>query len=141
MMWRVSHDVRGIRSHRCLVGRFRSSLSGVVVVVSHRVCWLVASAQLLLLGATMSYCMARTLSTEVRDKILQSASEVIVDVGITGFTVEEVVRRSGVARTTHLSSLRHRVAAVDRRSRPGPSNRFPRRTPARSTATCGPTPR
>ncbi|MDH3680234.1 MAG: TetR/AcrR family transcriptional regulator [Acidimicrobiia bacterium] len=44
--------------------------------------------------------MARPLSTEAREKILSTAGEILLDTGVSGFTVDEVVRRSGVAKTT-----------------------------------------
>ncbi|MCP3990050.1 MAG: TetR/AcrR family transcriptional regulator [Actinomycetia bacterium] len=44
--------------------------------------------------------MARPLSAEARDKILSAAGEILLDTGVSGFTVDAVVRRSGVAKTT-----------------------------------------
>lgn len=44
--------------------------------------------------------MARTLSEEARAKILVAAQTVLGEYGVDGFTVEEVVKRSGVAKTT-----------------------------------------
>jgi AcrR family transcriptional regulator len=44
--------------------------------------------------------MARALSTTARTKMLRAAADVVVDVGIGRFAVDEVARRSGVAKTT-----------------------------------------
>ena len=44
--------------------------------------------------------MARPRSTEARQKALAAAGELLVEVGVGGFTVDEVSRRSGVAKTT-----------------------------------------
>ncbi len=44
--------------------------------------------------------MARPLSTEARDKMVLAAQQLIGDLGVEGFTVDEVARRSGVAKTT-----------------------------------------
>ncbi|MCP3935672.1 MAG: TetR/AcrR family transcriptional regulator [Actinomycetia bacterium] len=44
--------------------------------------------------------MARKLSREARDKMVTAAMEVIGELGVDGFTVDEVARRSGVAKTT-----------------------------------------
>ena len=44
--------------------------------------------------------MARPLSTDARDKMLAAAIEVILDRGWSGFTIDEVAQRSGVAKTT-----------------------------------------
>lgn len=44
--------------------------------------------------------VARPLSQTARTKMLQTAVELALDVGIHRFTVEEVSRRSGIARTT-----------------------------------------
>ena len=44
--------------------------------------------------------MARPLSTEARDKMVLAAQQLIGDHGVEGFTVDEVARRSGVAKTT-----------------------------------------
>ncbi|MCP5033936.1 MAG: TetR/AcrR family transcriptional regulator, partial [Actinomycetia bacterium] len=38
--------------------------------------------------------MARPLSAEARDKILSAAGEILLDTGVSGFTVDAVVRRS-----------------------------------------------
>ncbi len=51
--------------------------------------------------------MARPLSSEARAKTLGTALTVLQDVGVEGFTVDEVARRSGVAKSTiyrHFSS-------------------------------------
>lgn len=44
--------------------------------------------------------MARPPSEEARRKAIQTAVELLADAGIEGFSVEEVARRSGVAKTT-----------------------------------------
>ncbi len=44
--------------------------------------------------------MPRHLSGAARDKMLAAAQDVIAEHGIDGFTVDEVARRSGVAKTT-----------------------------------------
>jgi len=44
--------------------------------------------------------VARPLSAVARAKMLQAAAELALDVGVHGFTVDEVSRRSGIARTT-----------------------------------------
>ena len=44
--------------------------------------------------------MARPLSSQAREKILLSAAEILFDSGVSGFSVDEVARRSGVAKTT-----------------------------------------
>jgi AcrR family transcriptional regulator len=44
--------------------------------------------------------MARSLSTEAREGALEAARELLAEHGIDGFSVEEVVRRSGVAKST-----------------------------------------
>lgn len=44
--------------------------------------------------------MARTRSEEARQKVLEAAQAVLGGAGVDGFTVEEVVKRSGVAKTT-----------------------------------------
>ncbi len=44
--------------------------------------------------------MARPLSTDARDKMIAAATDVILDRGIVGFTIDEVAKRSGVAKTT-----------------------------------------
>lgn len=44
--------------------------------------------------------MPRPLSTDARDKMVAAATEVILDRGIVGFTIDEVAKRSGVAKTT-----------------------------------------
>lgn len=51
--------------------------------------------------------MARPLSNEARTKTLSTALAVLQDLGVEGFTVDEVARRSGVAKSTiyrHFSS-------------------------------------
>ena len=51
--------------------------------------------------------MARPLSDEARTKSLDAALGVLQDLGVDGFTVDEVARRSGVAKSTiyrHFSS-------------------------------------
>lgn len=44
--------------------------------------------------------MARPRSTAARDKMIEAATSVVLDAGVPGFTVDEVARRSGVAKTT-----------------------------------------
>lgn len=44
--------------------------------------------------------MARPRSEAARQKVLDAAQAVLGDAGVDGFTVEEVVKRSGVAKTT-----------------------------------------
>lgn len=44
--------------------------------------------------------MARPLSTEARDKMVLAAQSIIGEFGVDGFTIDEVARRSGVAKTT-----------------------------------------
>lgn len=51
--------------------------------------------------------MARPLSAEARQKILDAAADVLAEVGVESFTVDEVSRRSKVAKSTiyrHFSS-------------------------------------
>jgi AcrR family transcriptional regulator len=62
--------------------------------------------------------MARSLSESARAKMLAAATDVVLDAGVDGFSVDEVARRSGVAKTTiyrHFSSAKELlVAALDR---------------------------
>jgi AcrR family transcriptional regulator len=62
--------------------------------------------------------MARPLSQEARVKMLDASVEVALDVGVHRFTVDEVSRRSGLARTTiyrHFPTKEELlVAALDR---------------------------
>ncbi len=44
--------------------------------------------------------MPRTRSEEARQKVLRAAQDVIGDSGVEGFTIEEVAKRSGVAKST-----------------------------------------
>lgn len=44
--------------------------------------------------------MARPRSAEAHQKVLDAAVELVADEGISGFTIDEVARRSGVAKTT-----------------------------------------
>jgi len=44
--------------------------------------------------------MARPLSDVARAKMLAAATGLILEVGVSGFTIDEVARRSGVAKTT-----------------------------------------
>ena len=44
--------------------------------------------------------MARPRSAEARQKVLDAAQSVLGDAGVDGFTVEEVAKRSGVAKST-----------------------------------------
>jgi AcrR family transcriptional regulator len=61
--------------------------------------------------------MARNLSEDARAKLLKAASEVVLDAGVRGFTLDEVARRSGVAKTTmyrHFANGRELlIAAID----------------------------
>lgn len=62
--------------------------------------------------------MARPRSEEAREKMLAAATEVVLDMGIAGFSIDEISRRSGVAKTTiyrHFpDSSELLVTAVDR---------------------------
>ena len=44
--------------------------------------------------------MARPRSLEAKEKLVAAAIEVLLETGVNGFTVDEVARRSGVAKTT-----------------------------------------
>ncbi len=44
--------------------------------------------------------MARQRSALAKEKLLAAAAEVLLETGVNGFTVDEVARRSGVAKTT-----------------------------------------
>ncbi len=44
--------------------------------------------------------MARPLSTTARTKMIEAATDVLLERGIAGFTIDEVANRSGVAKTT-----------------------------------------
>jgi AcrR family transcriptional regulator len=44
--------------------------------------------------------MARTRSAEAQQKVLSAAQDVLGELSVDGFTVEEVAKRSGVAKTT-----------------------------------------
>ncbi|MEL6890827.1 MAG: TetR/AcrR family transcriptional regulator [Actinomycetota bacterium] len=44
--------------------------------------------------------MARTRSLEAREKMLAATAELLLESGVTGLTIDEVARRSGVAKTT-----------------------------------------
>ena len=44
--------------------------------------------------------MGRPLSDEARERMLRAALEVVLEIGVPGFTIDEVARRSGVAKTT-----------------------------------------
>lgn len=44
--------------------------------------------------------MARPRSEEAREKMVVAATSVVLDAGVAGFTIDEVARRSGVAKTT-----------------------------------------
>ena len=50
--------------------------------------------------ATMAFVMARPRSEEAQKKVLDTAVELVAEVGISGFTVDAVSKRSGVAKTT-----------------------------------------
>lgn len=69
--------------------------------------------------------MARPLSLQAREKILAAASEALLEVGVTGFTVDDVSKRSGVAKTTiyrHFdSSSQLIVTALDSTIAPFPT--------------------
>jgi AcrR family transcriptional regulator len=62
--------------------------------------------------------MARSLSEDARAKMLHTATDLVLEVGVDGFSVDEVARRSGVAKTTiyrRFSSAKELlVAALDR---------------------------
>src|SRR5262245_58099564 len=68
--------------------------------------------------------MARALSPHARAKMLTTATELVLEVGVAGFSVDEVARRSGVAKTTiyrHFPSAKELlVAALDRNLTPPP---------------------
>ena len=61
--------------------------------------------------------MARSLSEAARAKMLGAAADLVLDAGVDGFSVDEVARRSGVAKTTiyrHFPSAKELlVAALD----------------------------
>lgn len=69
--------------------------------------------------------MARPRSEEANAKILKAAVELLFEVGLDGFTVDEVAARSGVAKTTiyrHFSSGSDLlVTALDSTVRPFPT--------------------
>lgn len=44
--------------------------------------------------------MARPRSQEAREKMLAAATATVLETGVAGFTIDEVARRSGVAKTT-----------------------------------------
>jgi AcrR family transcriptional regulator len=59
--------------------------------------------------------MARPLSNVAREKILEAATEVIRQVGVQGFSIDQVARQSGVAKTTiyrHFDSRNNLVIAA-----------------------------
>ena len=62
--------------------------------------------------------MARSLSEAARTKMLRAAADLVLDRGVDRFSVDEVARRSGVAKTTiyrHFPSAKELlVAALDR---------------------------
>jgi AcrR family transcriptional regulator len=62
--------------------------------------------------------MARSLSDAARTKMLRAATDLVLDRGVDRFSVDEVARRSGVAKTTiyrHFASAKELlVAALDR---------------------------
>lgn len=68
--------------------------------------------------------MPRTLSDTARAKMLDAATEVVTDVGVGAFSVDEVARRSGVAKTTiyrHFPNAKELlVAALDQALVPPP---------------------
>jgi AcrR family transcriptional regulator len=61
--------------------------------------------------------MGRPLSDEARERMLAAALEIVLDVGVHDFTIDEVARRSGVAKTTIYRHFESRnellVAALD----------------------------
>lgn len=61
--------------------------------------------------------MPRPLSIEARDKALEAAAALVAEAGIEGFTIDEVARRSGVAKSTlyrHWTSANELlVSAID----------------------------
>lgn len=61
--------------------------------------------------------MARALSKTARGKMLAAAHDVVLECGVSGFSVDEVARRSGVAKTTiyrHFENAKELlVAALD----------------------------
>ena len=69
--------------------------------------------------------MARSLSEAARAKMLSAAADVVLDAGVDGFSVDEVARRSGVAKTTiyrHFASAKELlVAALDRMMKAPPT--------------------
>jgi AcrR family transcriptional regulator len=69
--------------------------------------------------------MARSLSEGTREKMLSAAAVLVVDAGLAGFSVDEVARRSGVAKTTiyrHFSSAKELlVAALDQMMKAPPT--------------------
>jgi AcrR family transcriptional regulator len=69
--------------------------------------------------------MPRSLSTDARDRMLAAAVEVVLDIGVARFSVDEVARRSGVAKTTiyrHFPNGKAMlVAALDRTLTPPPT--------------------
>lgn len=59
--------------------------------------------------------MARPLSDVAREKILVAATDVIRKSGVQGFSIDEVARHSGVAKTTiyrHFDSKNHLIVAA-----------------------------
>lgn len=68
--------------------------------------------------------MARTLSEEARAKMVRSAADVVLDAGVARFSIDEVARRSGVAKTTiyrHFPGAKQLlVAALDEVMAPPP---------------------
>ena len=69
--------------------------------------------------------MARSLSEAARTKMLRAATDLVLDAGVDGFSVDEVARRSGVAKTTiyrHFPSAKELlVAALDRTMKAPPT--------------------
>lgn len=61
--------------------------------------------------------MARPRSAEARQKVLVAATELALEVGVRSFTIDEVARRSGVAKTTIYRHFENRnqllVTALD----------------------------
>ena len=78
--------------------------------------------------------MARPRSEEARRKVLDAATDIIVERGVGGLTIEEVAARSGVAKTTIYRHWPERTVAHPRH-RPGDrSSTSPRPTSARCAA-------
>ena len=67
--------------------------------------------------------MARTLSEDARAKMLDAAVDLVLEAGADGFSVDEVARRSGVAKTTiyrHFPNAKELLVAALDRALPAP---------------------